>query len=333
MQKVCILGDGSWGTTLAMLLFAKGCNVTLWSYDSEYAVLLDNKRENIKFLPGITIPEGIEITSCIDVALKDKDFIVIAVPSVYFRGVVKKIKGMPQEAIFISVTKGIEIDKFKRASEVIVEELGKVRFGVLSGPTIANEVVSEKPSSVVSASSNEDIAKKIQNLFLSPSFRIYTSCDVIGVELGGAIKNIIAIAAGICDGLELGNNAKAALLSRGLAEMVKFGKVNGARSETFFGLSGLGDMITTCFSPQSRNRSIGEKVGRGMKLKEILKEMDMIAEGIYTVKAVYEFSKIQKIDMPITEKVYQVLYDSKNPRNAVNELMQREPKSESVAGE
>jgi len=333
MQKVCILGDGSWGTTLAILLFEKGYQVTLWSYDAEYAVCLDKKRENIKFLPSISIPDDIGITSSINAALKNKDFIVIAVPSVYFRSVVRKIKIAVKNAIFVSVTKGIEIEKFKRASEIISEELGEVNSGVLSGPTIAYEVVNKKPSSAVAASSNKDTAVKIQELFFTPYFRIYTSYDVIGVELGGALKNIIALAAGICNGLELGNNAKAALLSRGLAEMIRFGKFLKARPETFFGLSGLGDMVTTCFSLESRNRSLGEKIGRGMKLEDILEGMNMVAEGVYTAKAVYEFSKQHGIDMPITEKVYQVLYDGKSPHDAVNELMSRQPKPEAVFGE
>ena len=333
MQKVCILGDGSWGTTLAILLFEKGYQVTLWSYNAKYAALLDKKRENIKFLPFIPIPDGINITASLNSALEDKDFIIIAVPSVYFRDIVKKIKAAAKDTIFVSVTKGIEIEKFKRASEIISEELGEINLGVFSGPTIAYEVVNKKPSSAVAASSSKETAAKIQEFFFTPYFRIYTSCDVIGVELGGALKNIIAVAAGICDGLELGNNAKAALLSRGLAEMIRYGKFLKAEPETFFGLSGLGDMVTTCFSPKSRNRSLGEKVGRGMKLKDILEGMDMVAEGVYTAKAVYEFSKQHGIDMPITEKVYQVLYDGKSPYDAVNELMSRQPKPEAVSEE
>jgi len=333
MQKVCILGDGSWGTTLAILLFEKGCQLTLWSCDAEYADFLDKKRENIKFLPSISIPDGIKITASLNSALENKDFIIIAVPSVYFRSVVKKIKLAANNTIFVSVAKGIEIERFKRASEIISEELGEVNIGVLSGPTIAYDVVNKKPSSAVAASLSKETAVKIQELFFTPYFRIYTSCDVIGVELGGALKNIIALAAGICDGLSLGDNAKAALLSRGLAEIIRFGKFFKARPETFFGLSGLGDMVTTCFSSKSRNRSLGEKIGRGMNLKKTLEDMNMIAEGVYTAKAVYEFSKQHGIDMPIVEQIYQVLYEDKSPRDAVSELMLRQPKPEAVSGE
>lgn len=333
MPKVVILGDGGWGTTLAILLFNKGYQVTLWSHDSEYASFLDEKRENIKFFPGIKIPAGIKITSCTEILREEIDFVVIAVPSVFFRSVLKRIQTYPSRAIFVSVAKGMELNTFKRMSEIIAEEVGEVEIAVLSGPSIAYEVAKAIPTSVVAASENPAVAKEVQNLFMTGYFRVYTSQDVMGVELGGALKNIIALAAGICDGLGFGSNSKAALLSRGLLEMVRFGKILGAQPRTFFGLSGLGDMITTCFSLKSRNRYLGEEIAKGRNLEEVLQEMEMVAEGAYTVKAVYEFSKLKGIEMPISEKIYQVLYLQKDPREAVEELMRREPKPEMLPEE
>jgi len=329
-KKVSVIGDGGWGTTLALLLAEKDCNVTLWSYDCNYAEVLENTRENKKYFPGFKIPEEIRITSDLDSATVDKDFIVLAVPSKFFRSVVKNIKKFSNEAIFISVAKGIEIDTFKRMSEVINEELGEVNIAVLSGPSIAYEVAVKKPTSVVVAAYREEIAGKVQELFFTSYFRVYTSEDVVGVELGGALKNIIAIAAGICDGLGLGTNSKSALLSRGLAELIRLGKFLGAEPQTFFGLSGMGDMITTCFSYRSRNRWVGEEIGKGKKLDEVLERMEMVAEGVYTVKAVNNFIKLYNIDMPIAHKVYEVLYENKSPDIAVRELMARGPKSEKL---
>lgn len=328
--KVAIIGDGGWGTTLSLLLWEKGHEITLWSHDPEYAMFLRKKRENVKFLPGPKIPLQVQITANMDEATDGKDFILLAVPSKFFREVIKRIREFPPQAIFVSLAKGLEIDTFKRMSEIVREEMGDVRIAVLSGPSIAYEVVNRNPTSVVVASKDPDTALKVQELFFSERFRVYTSDDVIGVELGGALKNIVAIAAGICDGLGFGNNSKAALLSRGLVELIRFGKQMGAKAETFFGLSGLGDMITTCFSPKSRNRWVGEEIGRGKSLEEILEKMEMVAEGVYTVRAVYNFSKLYNINMPITEKVYEVLYRGKDPKEAVSELMRREPKHEVI---
>ncbi|MDD5613570.1 MAG: NAD(P)-dependent glycerol-3-phosphate dehydrogenase [Candidatus Omnitrophica bacterium] len=330
MEKICVLGDGGWGTTVSMLLQEKGHQVSLWSHDKEYAKILHSKRENEKFFPGFQLPLDIEVTSDLKEALLGKDFIIIAVPSIYIKSVIKEIDGFDRNCVFISLTKGIEQNGFKRASELITEELSVLNLAVLSGPAIAYEVANKIPSSVVAASEHEGIAQAVQDLFLSSYFRVYTSKDVIGVELGGALKNIIAIAAGVCDGLGFGANTKAALLSRGLAEMARFGKIMGACAETLFGLSGLGDMITTSFSPKSRNRTLGEEIGRGKKIDSILKSKNTIAEGFYTAKAVYEFSKNNNIDMPITEQVYQVLYCNKPPYQAVCDLMSREAKPEKL---
>ncbi len=327
-RTVAVIGDGGWGTTLAMLLLQKNCKVTLWSYDPDYAQILNTTRENRKYFPGFKIPEEITITSDLNFATKDKEFIILAIPSKFFRGVVKNIKEFNSDTIFVSVTKGLEIETLKRMSEIINEELGNVNIAVLSGPSIAYEVALKKPTSVVVAAHCEQTAAEVQKLFFTDYFRVYTSCDIVGVELGGALKNIVAIAAGICDGLELGTNSKSALLSRGLAEIIRLGKFLGADPQTFFGLSGMGDMITTCFSSKSRNRWVGEEIARGKKLEEILNTMEMVAEGIYTVKAVNKFIMLYNIDMPIVNKVYQVLYENKSPDVAVRELMTRRLKSE-----
>ena len=330
-SNLCVLGDGGWGTTVAILLKQKGYKVTLWSYDAEYALVLDKERENKRFFPGINIPQDINITSDLNIAVAGKDIIILAVPSIYIRAILSKLSGFKDGAIFVSLTKGIEQKGFKRVSEIISEELDNVKMAVLSGPAIAYEVAKKSPSSVVVASEDKNIAKIVQELFFAPYFRVYTSSDIIGLELGGALKNIIAIAAGICDGLGFETNTKAALLSRGLAEMVRFGKSRGAQKETLFGLSGLGDMITTSFSLKSRNRTLGEDIGRGLKLNDILKNKNTVAEGIYTVKALHDFIKKDNIEMPIAEQIYQVLYKNKDPYRAVSDLMAREAKPETYS--
>jgi glycerol-3-phosphate dehydrogenase (NAD(P)+) len=328
LDNISVLGDGSWGTTAALLLNKKGFKVTLWSYDPDYALVLAKERENKKFFPGFKIPQEIDIVSDLNPALVDKDALILAVPSIYIRSVLKNISGYRDGAVFVSLTKGIEQESFKRISEVIYEELGNVNMAVLSGPAIAYEVAQGSPSSVVVASEDESIAKAVQELFFGPYFRVYRSSDVVGIELGGALKNIIAIAAGISDGLGFKTNTKAALLARGLAEMVRFGKSQGALEETLFGLSGLGDMITTSFSPNSRNRTLGEEIGGGLKLEDILKSKNSVAEGLYTVKALHDFIEKVNIEMPIAEQVYQVLYKEKDPNKAVSDLMSRDAKPE-----
>ncbi|MDP8217009.1 MAG: NAD(P)H-dependent glycerol-3-phosphate dehydrogenase [Candidatus Kaelpia imicola] len=331
MSNICVLGDGGWGTTVAILLQQKGHQVTLWSYDPDYALILDKERENKRFFPGIKIPPGISITSNLSLAVSDKEIIILAVPSIYIRAVLSRLSGFKKDIIFVSLAKGIEQESFKRVSEIICEELDKVKMAVLSGPAIAYEVAKKSPSSVVVASEDDRVAKIVQELFFTPVFRVYTSSDVIGLELGGALKNVIAIAAGICDGLGFGTNTKAALLSRGLAEMVRFGRSQGALSETLFGLSGLGDMVTTSFSLKSRNRTLGEEIGRGAKLDDVLRNKNTVAEGIYTVKALHGFTKSSKIEMPIAEQIYRVLYNNKDPYKAVSDLMAREAKPESYS--
>jgi len=329
IREISVLGDGGWGTTLAILLSKKGLKVKLWSAFPDHADIIKKRHENIKFLPGIKMPSEIEITADIHRALEGTSAIAVAVPSQFLRGVISRFKDIHLDSrILVSVVKGIENVTFKRPSEIIKHEIAGAEIAVLSGPTIACEIARGLPASCVVASEKKDIAKQVQELFMSDRFRVYTSTDMTGVELGGALKNIIAIAAGIADGLKLGTNAKAALFTRGLVEMKRLGVALSAEQETFNGLSGIGDLVTTCVSPYSRNRRVGEEIARGNKLLEIMENMDMVAEGIETTRSVYGLSQKIGIDMPITEQVYQVLFKEKNPHTAVSDLMLRDKKPE-----
>ena len=332
-EKITILGDGAWGTTLAILLSEKGYDVLLWGNFPDYLNSLERKRENVKFLPKIKISPEVKFEKNIQKAVNFSNIIILAIPSKYFRQVVKKLKKDGEKIsfsgkIFISVAKGIERKTFKRMSEIIKEELPGVCQAVLSGPTIAPEVARKLPAVAVIASSNINIAKKLQRIFSTDFFRIYTSSDMVGVELGGALKNIIAIAAGISDGLGFGANAKAAILSRGIVEIQRLGKKLGAEKRTFWGISGLGDLSTTCISQESRNRTLGERIGKREKLKDILNSMVNVAEGVTTTEAAYRLSKIYSVDMPITKEIYLILYKNKSPQKAIQSLMQRKRKRE-----
>lgn len=328
--RISVLGDGGWGTTLSILLAKKGFPVTLWGAFPEYIKILRAKRVNTKFLPGIKIPPEIQITSNLQEAVADKDLIVLAIPSQYLRGVLKEVKLMrfSPDTVYLSVVKGIEIGSLKRISELLSEELGKISIGVLSGPTIAAEVAAGVPTAAVVASKSIAVRSLIQDVFMTDRFRLYTSDDVIGVELGGSLKNVIAIACGISDGLGFGSNTKAALLSRGLAEISRLGAAMGARERTFSGISGLGDLVTTCISPHSRNRFVGEQIGKGKKPAEVLKNLQMVAEGVPTAKSAYILSGKYKTEMPIVKEVYSVLYKNKSPLKAVKDLMTRAKKEE-----
>jgi glycerol-3-phosphate dehydrogenase (NAD(P)+) len=281
-------------------------------------------------LPEVKIPSGIEITSHLKEAVLDKELIIFAVPSQYLRKILKKLRELnyPRDAIYLSVIKGIEMGTLKRMSEVIHDEMGNIKLAVLSGPTVAQEVAKEIPTAAVVASYDKNSRKYLQGIFMTERFRIYTNDDVIGVELGGSLKNIIAIACGISDGLGFGTNTKAALLSRGLVEISRLGYNMGAKVKTFSGISGLGDLVTTCISPYSRNRFVGEQIGKGKSLKQITDHMQMVAEGIPTAKSAYALSLKYKVDMPITKEVYLVLYKNKSPQRAVKDLMTREKKEE-----
>ncbi|MFA5114711.1 MAG: NAD(P)H-dependent glycerol-3-phosphate dehydrogenase [Candidatus Omnitrophota bacterium] len=328
--KIAVLGDGGWGTTLALLLENKGFRVTLWGAFEDYVSYLKAKRVNTRFLPGIRLPARLNITSDLEEALENKDLIVLAVPSQYMRRVLKKIEscGYPASAMYLSVTKGIEAGSLERMSEVIRGELGNVRLAVLSGPTIAHEVARGIPTTAVIASPDRKLRRMLQDIFMTPRLRIYTNDDVAGVELGGSLKNVIAIACGISDGLGFGTNTKAAILSRGLAEISRLGKKMGAKAGTFGGITGLGDLVTTCTSPYSRNRYVGERIGRGETLEKISSKMRMVAEGIVTAKSAHALSARYRVDTPITKEVYRVLYRNKPPLRAVSDLMTRQKKEE-----
>lgn len=328
-NKITILGDGGWGTTLAILLSKKGLDVTLWCAFADYAKVLENKRINPNFLKGVKLPREIRVTADLKDALSC-DLIVLAVPSQYLRDVLlrgEKFYALTRVPV-VSVVKGIENKTLKRMSEVVHDVWRVPEVGVLSGPTIAQEVVRGVPTTAIVATRNPVFGTHLQNLFMTPAFRIYTNDDVVGVELGGSLKNVIAITCGISDGLGFGTNTKAAILSRGLAEMARLGLAMGAKKETFFGISGLGDLVTTCFNPLSRNHFVGEKIGKGSTLKKIISHMKMVAEGVPTAKAAYLLGKKLKVDLPIINEVYGVLFKNKTPQAAVKTLMMRSKKAE-----
>jgi len=332
VQNISIIGDGGWGTTLAVHLAKNNHPVKLWGPFPGYIRQVKKSRYNKKFLPGIRLASSITLTEDLTEAIGAGDLIVFAIPSKYAVRILKKIKKTKiglSDKILLSVTKGIDTEQLLRMSEIIRRELGgHLHIAVLSGPTIAMEVANSIPSTAVVAAHNLKTAKKIQTIFNSKSFRIYTNTDVTGVELAGSIKNIIALACGVCDGLGLGSNTKAAILTRGLAEMARLGKSLGAKQKTFSGLAGLGDLVTTCVSPQSRNRSVGEQLGKGKSIKAITSKMEMVAEGVETVKAVYKLSQRCNVSMPITSEVYNIIYRKKKPSQAVADLMKRKMKSE-----
>lgn len=331
-QRIAILGAGSWGVTLAHLLHTNGHSVSLWEFSKIQAQQLQIKRQ-LPVLPHLLLPSRVFITHDIAEACISSTVIIFAVPSQNMRSTSELLSHTNidiQNIIAISATKGIENNTFLRMSQVITDVipqlLGKVT--VISGPSHAEEVSKKIPTTVVAASSNQELAEQTQQLLMNKYFRVYTNTDMVGVEIGGAFKNILAIACGIGDGLSLGDNSKAALITRGLAEMIRFGMNFGAQKETFTGLSGIGDLVVTCTSRHSRNRLFGEKIGRGLKTEQALKEMVMVAEGVPTTKAVYELSKKNDIELPITNQVYAVLYKNKSPQKAIAELMTRKPKPE-----
>ena len=331
--KVTILGAGSWGITLANHCSQRGHDVCLWEFDTEAAKQLDNQRKRESVLPGIELSKNIQITSNLNQALDKSRMIFIVVPSHVVRHVIKNVShcDLETDAIFISCTKGIEIESQKRISEIILEEMPdhySDRYTVLSGPSHAEEVSRQIPTAVVVASKNMQIAELVQNALNSSTFRLYSSQDVIGVEIGGALKNVIALAAGICDGAGFGDNTKAALQPRGLAEMTRLGRKLGANPMTFAGLSGMGDLIATCMSRHSRNRYVGEQIGKGKTLDQVMNSMSMVAEGVRTCKAANKLALDHNVEMPICRQVYDVLFENKIPKKAMEALMNRKVKAE-----
>jgi len=335
-SKICtsVIGDGGWGTTLSLLLSRKGYEVRLWSAFPDYAKLLSEKRENVKFLPGVPLPKEMRISSDIREAVDGSDFVILAPPSHFMRDVAGRLKGIDlSKKIVVSVSKGIEDKTLFRMSEVVNDLLGKnILLAVLSGPTIAPEVARALPAMAVAASADPKVAKSVQEIFTTETFGVYVSDDIVGVELGGSLKNVIAIAAGISEGLGLGTNAQAALFTRGLVEIATLGMKMGARLETFSGLSGMGDLVTTCLSAQSRNRSLGEQIGKGKSLQEILKGTEMVVEGVRTAQAALLLGKKYRVELPIIEEVKAVLYDGKEPLAAVKDLMARRHGEEITLG-
>jgi glycerol-3-phosphate dehydrogenase (NAD(P)+) len=329
---VAVIGGGAWGTALANLLGEKGIKVNLWVYESDLCRIIEEKKENTFFLPGAKLSKNISPYTSMKDASDGVRIFIIASPSHVLRGILNSLKEhLPKDVIIVSVTKGIENDTLKLPSQIFDEMLPKEiynRSAYLSGPTFAKEVINKLPTAATIATKDSTTAEHIQSLFNTPYFRIYTHSDILGVEIGGAIKNVIAIAAGASDGLGFGNSARAALITRGLAEMVRLGVAMGADPVTFTGLSGIGDLVLTCTGDLSRNRTVGFKLGQGMKLDVILKDMRMVAEGVKTTKSAYELGKKHRVELPIINEVYAILYEGKNPKDAVVNLMGRSLKKE-----
>ena len=331
-MKVCIIGTTSWGTTLGVMLARRGVSLMLWARTEAEAAALNAKRANELLLPDIAFPEGLVITSSLEEGLRDSNLLIMAVPSHSMRQNLRKVRNWLKEPLLIlSAVKGLEAGTAKRMSEIIAEELDQSYHSsicVLSGPNLSKEIAKGLLATSVVASREEKVAKQVQEILMSPTFRVYTNRDVIGVELGGALKNIIAIAAGMCEGLEYGDNAKAALMTRGLAEITRLGVAAGANPLTFAGLAGLGDLVATCSSPLSRNHHVGYQLAKGQTLKEITISMPYVAEGINTTVAARMLAQRMGVEMPITEYMYKVLFEGMNPRQAVVELMAREARPE-----
>ncbi len=328
-EKITVLGAGSWGATLGVLLADKGHQVTLWEFNPTAAQSLSSTRR-LSTLPDLKLPESVHVTSDIQAALKDRSVIVSATPSQFVRATMKAAGAVSKEAVVISVTKGLEEITLKRMSEIIREELklSENRVAVLSGPSHAEEVCRHMPTAMVAASSDAVLRDRVQQLFTQDYFRVYAHDDTIGVELGGTLKNIFAIACGISDGLGLGDNSKAAILTRGLNEMSRLGVKMGAQLLTFFGLTGLGDLIVTSLSKHSRNRLLGEKIGGGKTPAQALAEMTMVTEGHKTAPSAYQLAQQFQLECPLVQEIYQVLYKDKNPRASLRDLMDRETPSE-----
>ena len=332
-ERVAVIGAGSWGTTLALLLDGKGIETRLWEFYPEQADRLRRDGENKRFLPGLPIPRTIAITSSIDEAIGGATHLLFVTPSHTMRAVARLVAASPAfdpDVTVVNASKGLEEETLNRMSEVLGQELPlpAARIVGLLGPSHAEEVSRRMPTSIVVAGPDSAVLKNVQDLFMTEFFRVYTNTDLVGVELGVSLKNTIAIAAGICDGLGLGDNTKAALITRGLAETRRLSIKLGAREETLIGLAGVGDLVVTCMSRHSRNRHVGEEIGKGRTLREILDEMVMVAEGVKTTRAAKELSKRAGVELPITEQVYEVLFHDKDPMEAIRDLMMRKAKRE-----
>jgi glycerol-3-phosphate dehydrogenase (NAD(P)+) len=330
-EQITILGDGAMGTVCSLVLSQNGHGVRMWGAFAESIARLNTNRRNDRLLDGVGIPESVDLTADDSSCFKDCTIILSAIPTQYIRSVWQRLaRFVPPQVPVVSVAKGIENDTLLRPTQIIEQLAGDRTRAVLSGPNIAAELARSLPATAVVASDDSQLAQRVQSVFTTNWFRIYTNSDVIGVELAGAMKNVIAIAAGILDGLQAGNNAKAALVTRGLVEITRLGVALGASESTFHGLAGLGDLITTCVSPQGRNRSLGEQIGKGRVLVDVLKETTSVAEGVPTTRSLVQLADKLGIEMPITRSVHAVLFDGKDVKYALADLMSRDPKPERI---
>lgn len=329
MANVGVLGAGSWGTALSVLLHDNGHHVTIWSIDANEVKMLDEKREHELKLPGVKLAEDMVITGNMEEAIRGKDFLVLAVPSPFTRATARSMKPYVAEGqIIVDVAKGIEESTLMTLSQQIEEEIPQADVAVLSGPSHAEEVGRKLPTTCVIGAKTQKTAEYLQSMFISRVFRVYTSPDILGIELGGSLKNVIALAAGIADGLGYGDNTKAALITRGIAEISRLGVKMGGKIESFTGLTGIGDLIVTCASVHSRNRKAGYLIGKGLTMEEAMSEVKMVVEGVYSAKAAAKLAEKYEVSMPIVEEVNKVLFEGKSPAQAVDDLMQRESRSE-----
>lgn len=328
-KSIGVIGGGSWGTALAILLSNKGHDVNMWLRDKKQLEDMNNTRINNKYLPDVKLPSNLKLTLDLEEVNYKKDAIILSVGTHGIREVLGKSKPyIKPSQLVVNVSKGIENDSLLTISQIVKEILPGSKYAILSGPSHAEEVAKDIPTAVVSASEEKNIAEFVQDLFITPSFRVYTNQDVMGVELGGALKNVIALGAGISDGLNCGDNTKAALMTRGIFEMARLGEKMGAELNTFSGLAGIGDLIVTCTSMHSRNRRAGILIGQGLKIDDAISQIGMVVEGIKTTKSTYMLSKKYNIDMPITEEIYGVIYEGKDVKNSVTNLMIRDRKDE-----
>lgn len=328
-EKIGILGGGSWGSALGILLANKGYEVDIWLRDQKLVEEIINTNNNNRYLPGAVFPSNIKPTIDLEKTIYKKNMIILSIPTHGIREVLKNAKPFIKPGqIIVNVSKGIENHTLLRISQIVEEFLPYNKFAVLSGPSHAEEVAEDMPTTVVTASKYKEVAEKVQDIFITSNFRVYTNPDVIGVELGGSLKNVIALGAGISDGLGYGDNTKAALMTRGIFEMARLGEKMGAQMDTFSGLAGIGDLIVTCTSMHSRNRKAGILIGEGKKIDEAIKEIGMVVEGIKTTKSTYKLAEKHSISMPITSELYGVLYEGKNVKNSVINLMVRDRKHE-----
>lgn len=333
--SIGVIGGGSFGTAMALHLARKDYPVTIWAHDKTVAETMQTARENKTYLPGVNLPENLTATHSLEIATRGKQLVLQVNPSHATRNVMTQAAAfLESNAVIVNCTKGLENETLKTMSELLLEilpESNRQRLAYLSGPSFAREVALGAPTAVTIASRNRDVAKFCQTIFTTDRFRVYTTDDIVGAELASALKNVIAVAAGISDGLGFGHNTRAALITRGVAEILRLGKKMGANEMTFLGLSGMGDLVLTCTGDLSRNRQVGIQLGQGKKLSDILSHMKMVAEGVKTAKAAWELAQKHDVDMPIIEQIYRVIFENKDPRAAVNDLMTRESKSEVAA--